>query len=111
MALSATQTVRQLATEIPNATRIFEKLGIDYCCGGGKSLEAACVQARIPVTDVLRTLEEGSASVHGRNHTELVAIQKVFAALGAELTSHMMKEEMVLFPYIAQMEKAHESGK
>jgi len=155
MALSATQTVRQLATEIPNATRIFEKLGIDYCCGGGKSLEAACVQARIPVTDVLRTLEEGSApvqgaalpdfsqaplhelashivsrhhgyvkqeiprlqkllakvvSVHGRNHTELIAIQKVFTALGAELTSHMMKEEMVLFPYIAQMEKAHESG-
>jgi regulator of cell morphogenesis and NO signaling len=156
MALSATQTVRQLATEIPNATRVFEKLGIDYCCGGGKSLDAACAQAKIPVSDVLRTLEEGSVpvegaatpdfsqaslnelvshivsrhhgyvkqeiprlekllakvvSVHGRNHAELIAIQKVFSALGAELTSHMMKEEMVLFPYIAQMELALESGK
>ena len=49
MALTATQTVRQLATEIPNATRVFEKLGIDYCCGGGKSLEDACAQAKIPV--------------------------------------------------------------
>jgi regulator of cell morphogenesis and NO signaling len=156
MALSATQTVRQLATEIPNATRVFEKLGIDYCCGGGKSLEAACTHAKISVTDVLRTLEEGSipmegaatpdfsqaslnelvshivsrhhgyvkqeiprlekllskvASVHGRNHTELIGIQKVFSALGAELSSHMMKEEMVLFPYITKMELARESGK
>jgi regulator of cell morphogenesis and NO signaling len=156
MVLSSTQTVRQLATEIPNATRVFEKLGIDYCCGGGKSLEAACAHAKIAVADVLRTLEEGSVpvegaatpdfseaslnelvlhivsrhhgyvkheiprlqkllakvvSVHGRNHAELIAIQKVFSALGAELTSHMMKEEMVLFPYIAQMELALESGK
>lgn len=156
MALSSTQTVRQLATEIPNATRVFEKLGIDYCCGGGKSLEAACAQVKVPVTEVLRTLEQGSVpgeaaatpdfsqaslselvsyivsrhhgyvkqeiprlekllskvvSVHGRNHAELVAIQRVFAALAAELTSHMMKEEMVLFPYVTQMEQAMESGK
>lgn len=156
MVLSSTQTVRQLATEIPNATRVFEKLGIDYCCGGGKSLEAACAQVKIPVTEVLRTLEQGSVpgepaatpdfsqaplselvsyivsrhhgyvkqeiprlekllskvvSVHGRNHAELVAIQGVFAALAAELTSHMMKEEMVLFPYVTQMEQALESGK
>lgn len=156
MALSSTQTVRQLATEIPNATRVFEKLGIDYCCGGGKSLEAACAQVKIPVTEVLRTLEQGSVpgeaaatpdfsqasldelvsyivsrhhgyvkqeiprlekllskvvSVHGRNHAELVAIQRVFAALAAELTSHMMKEEMILFPYVTQMEQALESGK
>src|SRR6185437_5615411 len=63
MALSATQTIRQLATEIPNATRIFEKLGIDYCCGGAKTLEAACAQAKIPVDDVLQSLKEGSAPV------------------------------------------------
>ena len=30
-----TKTVREYALEIPTATRIFEKLGIDYCCGGG----------------------------------------------------------------------------
>ena len=37
-----TKTVREYALEIPAATRIFEKLGIDYCCGGGKSLADAC---------------------------------------------------------------------
>jgi iron-sulfur cluster repair protein YtfE (RIC family) len=59
MNLSATRTVRELAIEIPNATRTFEKLGIDYCCGGGKSLSDACMHAHLPVDDVLRALEQG----------------------------------------------------
>jgi regulator of cell morphogenesis and NO signaling len=59
MNLSANRTVRELATELPNATRVFEKLGIDYCCGGSKSLIAACLQARIPVETVLQALEQG----------------------------------------------------
>ncbi len=36
MNLNSAKTVRELAVEIPNATRIFEKLGINYCCGGKK---------------------------------------------------------------------------
>ena len=61
MNLSATRTVRELAIEIPNATRTFEKLGIDYCCGGGKSLSDACLHAHLPVDDVLRALEQGGS--------------------------------------------------
>ena len=39
------KTVREFAVEFPNATRLFEKLGIDYCCGGNQSLEDACAAA------------------------------------------------------------------
>ena len=58
MTLTQTKTVRELAIELPNATRVFEKLRIDYCCGGGKSLSDACEAAGIEVADVLRLLEE-----------------------------------------------------
>ncbi|MGZ4830237.1 MAG: DUF542 domain-containing protein, partial [Candidatus Angelobacter sp.] len=58
MNLNATRTVRDLAIEIPNATRTFEKLGIDYCCGGSKSLSDACVHANVSVENVLRALEQ-----------------------------------------------------
>lgn len=60
MNLNATRTVRELATEIPNATRTFEKLGIDYCCGGSKSLSDACVHANVSVENVLKALEQSS---------------------------------------------------
>jgi regulator of cell morphogenesis and NO signaling len=158
MNLDATRTVREFATEIPNATRIFEKLGIDYCCGGGKPLEAACRQANIPVDDVLRSLQGASApladaaaevpdfqnanladliahilsahhayvkqeiprlkqllikvvAVHGDGHPELPGVQRTFAGLAEELTSHMMKEEVVLFPYIEKLEAATKAGR
>jgi regulator of cell morphogenesis and NO signaling len=57
MNVSTARTVRELALEIPEATRIFEKIGIDYCCGGGKSLEEACAAANLSVDEVLDTLE------------------------------------------------------
>jgi regulator of cell morphogenesis and NO signaling len=44
--------------------------------------------------------------VHGNNHPELLEMRSTFRALAAELSTHLMKEEMVLFPYILRMEEA-----
>jgi len=35
------------AAEMPGATREFEKLGVDYCCGGSRTLGEACAKADI----------------------------------------------------------------
>ena len=58
-ALSVTieKTVREVAVENLAATRVFEKLGIDYCCGGSQSLEQACRAANLPIDQVLDSLE------------------------------------------------------
>ncbi len=56
--LVAGKTVRELALELPNATRVFERLGIDYCCGGTRSLEEACAAAHVTLADVERSLTE-----------------------------------------------------
>ncbi len=59
MPITATKTVRELAVEVPHATRIFEKLGIDYCCGGNQPLEEACTRANLSLEQVLGALEQG----------------------------------------------------
>jgi regulator of cell morphogenesis and NO signaling len=46
------------------------------------------------------------AMKHGENHPELIAIQKLFQELASDLMPHMRKEEVVLFPYIEQVEAA-----
>jgi regulator of cell morphogenesis and NO signaling len=152
MRVTTEKTVRELALENPAATRVFEKLGIDYCCGGNKSLEEACRTANLNTDQVLDSLEmvEQSAhaarkdrnwqaepladliahiknthhkytreeiarlgplfdkvcAVHGKNHPELLQIRGTFHGLAQELTTHLMKEEMVLFPYVVRMEEA-----
>jgi regulator of cell morphogenesis and NO signaling len=71
--VEASRTVREYALEIPAATRIFEKLGIDYCCGGGTSLSDACVKAGVTVAEVLDSLKatehSGAAVAGGRWQT------------------------------------------
>jgi regulator of cell morphogenesis and NO signaling len=152
MSVTIEKTVRELALENPAATRVFEKLGIDYCCSGNQSLEKACRAANLQIDQVLDSLEMAEraaraaqkspdwqiecladlishiknthhkytreeiarlgplfdkvCSVHGQNHPELPRIREIFRGLAQELTMHMMKEEMVLFPYIERMEEA-----
>ena len=62
MTLTLTKTVRDLALEVPNATRVFEKFGIDYCCGGMKALDEVCQAKHISMDEVLRSLEEAAHS-------------------------------------------------
>ena len=62
MTLAATKTVGEIAAEMPSATREFEKLGIDYCCGGSRTLGQACAEANISVDEALARLEKSLAS-------------------------------------------------
>jgi regulator of cell morphogenesis and NO signaling len=50
------------------------------------------------------------ASVHGENHPETVEIASRFDEIAAEMTSHMAKEEQILFPYIRRLTAAERSG-
>lgn len=48
--------------------------------------------------------------VHGSNHPELAEIQRLFHISAGELTMHMQKEELMLFPYIKRLETAKNSN-
>ena len=62
MSITAEKTVRELALENPAATRVFEELGIDYCCGGDQTLERACAAAGVPLTRVTNSLDAAAAT-------------------------------------------------
>jgi regulator of cell morphogenesis and NO signaling len=57
-----TQTVREIALEQPHSIRVFERFGIDYCCGGRKPLAEACSERQISVDEVVVALESAAGS-------------------------------------------------
>lgn len=151
-ATTTAKTVGELAAENPAAPRIFEKLGIDYCCGGSRTLEEVCRAAGLAVEEVRDSLEmalekaraaapgrdwnaepladliahiqsthhqytraaiarvlplfDKVCGVHAEHHPELQQMRATFAGLAQELTLHLMKEELVLFPYVVRIEEA-----
>lgn len=55
--LAAQRTVGELVAERPSRSRVFEKLGIDYCCGGRRPLAEACAAQGLDPATVARLLE------------------------------------------------------
>lgn len=51
------QTVGSIVATRPALSRVFEKAGVDYCCGGKKSLQQACAEKGIDVHSVIAALE------------------------------------------------------
>lgn len=51
------RTVREIAIELPQTTRVFEQHKIDYCCGGRKPFLDACRKAGAEPETVLREIE------------------------------------------------------
>jgi|TARA_R110000868_G_scaffold104633_1_gene288452 regulator of cell morphogenesis and NO signaling len=58
------------------------------------------VEEKIPV--LLQYLDKIN-KVHGLKHPELDKVYNLFRGSAAELTMHMKKEELILFPYIKKM--------
>ncbi|MCC6729699.1 MAG: iron-sulfur cluster repair di-iron protein [Chthonomonadales bacterium] len=142
-------TIGQLVAERPSRARVFETLGLDYCCGGKVALDKACAERGLDLDSVVTRLEESDAGraaeterdlrnaplaeladhivevhhgflrqelprlsmlsakvaqAHGQRFPALVEVQGVFEDMRAELESHTMKEEGVLFPLCKQLE-------
>jgi regulator of cell morphogenesis and NO signaling len=58
------------------------------------------------VRTMLQPISEHAAKVayrHGASHPETVEVEGIFRAIRAELESHMVKEEQILFPYIKRL--------
>lgn len=137
-------TLGAIVAEDYRAAAVLERYGIDFCCGGKRTLAEACtVKQRDPeviaaeIEQARQTPVEAGMSdaawdtrtliahivgthhayvrdavpriaaylkrlivVHGDRHPELVRIAQHFEELGRELTTHMFKEEEILFPYM-----------
>lgn len=144
------ETIGAIAAADLRKAAVFSKYGLDFCCGGHRTLEEACAEAGVPASRVASELEQAEAApagrsqdfnawnldfladyivqvhhkyvtdsipiltdlsykvrqVHGAVHPELQELYHHVTDLLAEMRSHQIKEERVLFPFIRQMETA-----
>ena len=68
----AEKTLGELVAENPSRSRLFERLGLDYCCGGRRTLGHACEDKQISLDEVVSQLKsESDISTVGGNPAEL----------------------------------------
>ncbi|MCB0482489.1 MAG: iron-sulfur cluster repair di-iron protein [Flavobacteriales bacterium] len=147
------KTVADFVRDNYKTSDVFKKHGIDFCCGGKKSLAKVCDQHGLELSQLESELEEvvknepqehdfaswkpgflidyienvhheyvnrslpllieyanKVARVHGDANPENVLIAELVARINGELTAHMKKEELLLFPNAKRLEKAIEKA-
>ncbi len=67
--MNSSTTVSDIVRALPSASAVFLRNGIDYCCGGKRTLEEACTTASADLATVQQALNalsssEGTASLH-----------------------------------------------
>ncbi len=90
-------TVGDMVRQKPSRSRVFEKLGIDYCCGGKLSLEVACTKNGLKSQEVLEELQALDAAGDGQTAGDVDADSMTLSALAdhIEQTHHMyLKREL-----------------
>jgi regulator of cell morphogenesis and NO signaling len=65
------ESVGMLVAEQPLRAAVFDRYGIDFCCGGKQTLEAACVKALIDPHTVLTDIKESDANAVVDTNTKI----------------------------------------
>jgi len=100
------RTVRDLASATHGAARVFEKFGIDYCCGGEKSLAQACSAARVNLQEVAEELETPQSQASDRDWQK-AALAELAKHIVENHHSYVKQEIQRLIPLSAKVAGVH----
>ncbi len=100
--LSPETTVGEFVAQRPALSRLFERLGIDYCCGGRKPLAQACRERGLDAGTVFAMLEAAVAPVAPGDEINAAAMTLTELADHIEETHHAyLKHELPRLRHMA----------
>lgn len=82
----------------------YKKWSPDFLADHIVNIHHSYVEENIPL---LLQYCERVAKVHGKTHPEVKKIEDLFHRVAGELTTHLKKEELILFPFIKKLVKAN----
>ncbi len=94
--------IKEAAAGGGEPTRDWTQTPLETICSHILATHHAYIRAELPR---LEMLAQKVVSRHGTTHPELEQVQQLIQALSPDLLEHLAKEEMVLFPYITNLER------
>jgi regulator of cell morphogenesis and NO signaling len=106
--LLLSQTLAQIVNENHQAASVFEKYGLDFCCKGKRSLQIACDEKKLSVTDVTAELE----SVIGNETKPVIdfdkmSLTKLVGYIVATHHAYVKQEAPQILAYLQKVADKH----
>lgn len=107
MSIDPNATVADLVVERPARARVLERLGIDYCCGGRRSLAEACAAEGLDLAAVLASLEDEAGTAAGEPDWARASLADLCDHIVVEHHGYLRRELPRLAELLAKVEAAH----
>ncbi len=122
--LNENSSIGNLIAKAPEYVKIFEKLGLDYCCKGNRTLKEACDEKKLDVVEVLETLKQLSLSDASVNWDQMTLKEIVSHVVDTYHTSAKQELQIISqlieklktkhgqrYPYISDLKSIFEQMK
>jgi len=122
--LHRTASVGSLVVKVPKYANFFEKIGVDYCCEGNKTLQESCDEKGLDVVEVLEELKKISPTEQGIDwvqmpHKEvirhIVSVYHTYAKQEisriSQLLNKLNKKHGKRYTYISDLQNVFEKMK
>ena len=101
------QTVGEIVAKDFSTAAVFSKYGIDFCCGGGKTLEDACKEQSVDVAKLQKELNEAAQTKEGNIDFNSWSL-KLLADYIEETYHTYIKEKIpVLLQFLKKIKEVH----
>jgi regulator of cell morphogenesis and NO signaling len=104
MTVDISVTVADIAAGSLGAVRVFERLGIDYCCGGKRPLAEVCVERGLDPDAVQRELNAGNPAAGGDRDWNTASLLDLVSHIVNTHHAYLKRE---LAPLSARLEKVY----
>jgi len=102
------KSVCEFVVERPSRARLFEELGLDYCCGGKRSLQEACADKGLDPKAVLdRIAEHDALSTAEQPDLEGLGLAEICDAIESIHHAYLKSELPRLSNLAAKVAEAH----
>jgi regulator of cell morphogenesis and NO signaling len=107
MALTTTTTLAEIASSQPSLTRELGRLGLDYCCGGKRSLAEACREQNLDPDVVVAELACSSSSGEAAADWSGMSASELMEHLQATHHRYLKQELPRLSELAAKVSRVH----
>src|SRR5262245_60329020 len=102
-----TATVGDIVATDFRAAAVFERFGIDFCCGGGVSLADACRAAAVESTAVIDALQTLPPSSHGDDDVSAWPVERLIDHIVTAHHAYVRSSLPRIDRHLAAIEAAH----
>lgn len=107
MSIETTTSLAEIILRFPAAARLFERLGLDYCCGGHQTLAQACQALGLDPADIITQLSEQDSSATPHHDWSAESLETLIDHIISTHHAYTRKELARLAPLMTKVKTVH----